>query len=418
MKLTAKRVERAKAPGRLHDGHGLYLQVVNANNKSWLLRFERDGRERWYGLGPLHTFNLKEARERARDARQLLHNGIDPIDHRKAQRAALAAAKAKAITFREAAQRYFDQHEGKWRNAKHRQQFLSTLKAYAYPVLGNMAVADIDTGLVLKVLEQKVGAERGYPAGPLWQARPETASRLRGRIEVVLDWAGVRGYRSGDNPARWKGHLAEVLPARGQVAKVDHHAALPYAELPAFMMALRKREGVATKALEFAILVAARTSEVIGAQWDEIDLDAATWVIPGGRMKGGRQHTVPLSKHAIELLRELPTEEDNHHVFVGPRAGSGLSNMAMTAALRRMGYRHVTVHGFRSSFRDWAAERTDYPNHVVEMALAHAVGDKVEAAYRRGDLLAKRRQLAEAWARFCAAPVVTGKTVVSIRGRS
>jgi integrase len=404
--LTAKKVERTKGPGRYHDGHGLYLQVVNANNKSWLLRYERNGRERWFGLGPAHTFSLKEARERARAARQLLHDDIDPIDHRKAQRAAQAAAKAKAITFAEAARRYFDQHEGKWRNAKHRAQFLSTLKTYAYPVVGNMAVADIDTPAVLRAVE------------PIWLTKTETASRVRGRIENVLDWCTVRGYRSGDNPARWKGHLAEVLPARGQVARPVHHAAMPYRELPAFMAALRARQGTAARALEFAILTAARTGEVIGARWSEIDIEDKTWTVPAGRMKGGKEYRVALSERAIDLLRDLPTEDNNGFIFVGPRAGSGLSNMAMAQTLKRMGHGDITVHGFRSSFRDWAAETTAFPNHVVEMALAHVVGDKVESAYRRGDLLAKRRQLAEAWSRYCTSPPMpaqTGKTVVGMR---
>jgi integrase len=415
--LTAKKVERVKTPGRYHDGHGLYLQIVNANNKSWLLRYERDGRERWYGLGPVHTFSLKEARSRARAARQLLHDGIDPIDHRKAQRAALAATKAKAITFAEAAQRYLDQHESKWKNRKHREQWANTLQAYAYPVLGGMAVGDIDTPLILRVLEQHVPAERGYAAGPLWNVRAETASRVRGRIESVLDWATVRGYRTGDNPARWKGHLAEVLPARSQVAKPVHHAALPYRELPTFMAALREREGTAARALELAILTAARTSEVIGARWDEIDLENKTWTVPAGRMKGGREHRVPLSERAVELLQDLPTEDGNAYVFMGPRVGSGLSNMSMTAVLRRMGRGDVTVHGFRSSFMDWAHEQTAFPKAAIDMALAHVVGDKVEAAYRRGDLLAKRRQLADAWSKYCCSPPMQKADVVEFRGR-
>src|SRR5215831_4374297 len=266
--LTAKRVERLKAPGRYFDGHGLYLQVVNANNKSWLLRYERDGRERWYGIGPTHAVTLKQARERARAARLLLVDGIDPIDHRKAQRAADAAKKAATITFAEAAQRYFDQHEGKWKNPKHRQQFLNTLRAYAFPALSAMAVADIDTAAVLRAVE------------PIWLTKTETASRTRGRIESVLDWCTVRGYRAGDNPARWKGHLAEVLPARGQVAKVEHHPALPYRDVPAFMAALPEREGTAARALEFAVITAARTGEVIGAKWDEIELADRIWTIP------------------------------------------------------------------------------------------------------------------------------------------
>jgi integrase len=397
--LTAKKVERVKAPGRYHDGHGLYLQVRSPGNKSWGLRYERNGAERWMGLGPAHTVSLKEARERARAARLLLLDGIDPIDHRRAERAKVAAAKAKALTFREAAQAYFDQHEGKWRSAKHRGQFITTLRTYAFPVLGNMSVADIDTPAVLRAIE------------PIWMAKTETASRTRGRIESVLDWCTVRGFRQGDNPARWKGHLAEVLPARSQVAKPVHLAAMPYQQVPAFMAALRERQGVAARALEFIILTAARSGEVTGARWDEIDPDGKVWTIPAGRMKGGREHRVALSARAVELLNALPTEDGNDFVFIGPRAGSGLSHMAMRGVLERMGRADVTTHGFRSSFRDWCAERTNCANHVVEMALAHAVGDKVEAAYRRGDLLAKRRQLAEAWAQYCASPPAAGAVV-------
>jgi integrase len=404
--LTSKKVERTKTPGRLHDGHGLYLQIKGAENKSWLLRYERDGRERWLGLGPLHTFSLKEARERARAARQLLHDGIDPIEDRKAKRAERALAAAKSMSFRDCAETYIAANESAWKNAKHAAQWTATLKTYVYPHIGHLAIADIDTGLVLKCIE------------PIWREKTETASRVRGRIESVLDWATVRKYRTGDNPARWTGHLEHVLPSKGKLAKVNHHAALPYAELPDFMRRLRERDGVAAKALEFTVLTAARTNEVIGAKWDEIDLQAGTWTIPSDRMKGGREHTVPLSKRAVELLRELPTEEGNGHVFIGPTQGVGLSNMAMTAVLRRMGHGDITIHGMRSTFRDWAAERTNYPNHVVEMALAHAVGDKVEAAYRRGDLIQKRRQLAEAWAKYCTSPPVRAAgTVTPIRER-
>ena len=396
--LTAKKVERLKIPGRYPDGHNLYLQVGETGGKSWLFRFERDGRERWHGLGAAYTFSLKEARERARAARQLLADGIDPIDHRKAERSKLAAAKAKLLIFREATEAYFDQHEGKWKSAKHRAQFTSTLRQYAYPVLGNMAVGEIDTPAVLRAIE------------PHWLTKAETMSRVRGRIEAVLDWCTVRGYRTGDNPARWKNHLAEVLPARGQVAKVNHHAALAYAAVPAFMAELRKREGVAARALEFTILCAARTGEVIGAQWpSEIDLKARTWTVPAGRMKkGGKEHRVALSERAVELLRKLPTEDGNDFVFLGSRTGTGLSSMAMPQVLQRMGRGDITVHGFRSSFRDWCSETTNFPNHVVEMALAHTIPNAVEAAYRRGDLLAKRRQMAEAWSKYCTSPPPAG----------
>jgi integrase len=403
--LTAKRVEREKRQGRYRDGHirGLYLQVGPTGGKSWLLRFERDGRERWLGLGPLDVVDLKMARERARAARLLLLDGVDPIDHKKAERAKLAAAKARLLTFREAAQAYFNQHEGKWKNAKHANQVLTTLRQYAYPVLGNMAVAEIGVPEILRAIE------------PHWHSKTETMSRVRGRIESVLDWCAVRGYRTGDNPARWKGHLSEVLPARGQIKKTNHHPALPYRDIPAFMADLRKREGVAVRALEFAILTAARTGEVIGARWDEISLEDKTWTIPAGRMKGGREHRVPLSERAVELLRALPGEEGNKFVFIGVRTGAALGTMALVQVLKRT-HRDYTVHGFRSCFKDWASETTNYPNFVVEMAMAHAIPSAVEASYRRGDLLAKRRHLAEAWSKYCTSPLPAGAAVVPLRG--
>ena len=423
--LTVKRVERLKQKGRYSDGGGLYLQVNESGSKSWVFKYERtlrDGngqpkrKEHMMGLGGLATFGLAEARERARLLRQQIKDGIDPLAAKRTAKAERELAAAKALTFAQATQAFYAQHEGQWRNRKHAAQFLSTLSTFAFPVIGNLSVAAIDTGLVLKVLEQKVDAERGYPAGPFWQARPETASRLRGRIESVLGWATVRGYRQGDNPARWRGHLSEALPARSANGKVEHYAALPYAELPAFMADLRKREGVAAQALEFTVLTAARTGEVIGgARWDEIDLKAGVWTVPAGRMKAGKEHRIPLSSRAVELLKDLYREDGNDFVFIGSQAGSGLSNMAMTTVLRRMGRGGITVHGFRSTFRDWAAERTNFPNHVVEQALAHTISDKVEAAYRRGDLFAKRKALMEAWARYCEAPVSGG--VVPMRGR-
>lgn len=405
MGLTVKRIAKLKEPGRYRDDHGLYLQVMSPTNRSWLLRYERNGRgERWMGLGPLHTIDLKEARKRARKARELLLDGIDPLDARKAQRTAQALAAARTITFERAAQAYFEAHERGWKNAKHRAQFLSTLRTYAYPRIGKLPVAEIDVGLVLKVIE------------PIWQDKTETANRVRGRIESVLDWATVRGYRTGDNPARWRGHLSEVLPGREDIQKTEHHPALPFTDLPEFMSALRQRDGVAARALEFTVLTAARTGEAIGATWKEIDFKENAWTVPAGRMKASKEHRVPLSNRAVELLRALPREKNNPFVFIGPRMG-GLSNMAMASALGRMGRDDITVHGFRSTFRDWAAERTNYPNHVVEMALAHVVGDKVEAAYRRGDLFAKRVRLMNEWARFCAKPTRRGAKVIPLRKR-
>jgi integrase len=411
MGLTAKRVQKlAKLPGRYHDQLGLYLQVPvpgsrspRPNRASWLFRYERYGRERWMGLGALQTYGLSEARELARKARQQLHQGIDPVDARRAERQARALESARTMTFEKAAKEYFDSHERKWRNPKSRAQFLSSLRAYAFPVIGRLSAATIGTGEILRVLE------------PIWLLKTETASRVRGRIEAVLDWATVRGYRTGDNPARWNGHLSEVLPGRASIQKPRHHAALPFAELPAFLAELRQREGVAARALEFLILTAARTGELIGAAWDEVDLTANVWTIPGSRMKAGKEHRVPLSDRALQILRELPRENGNSYVFAGPKKGAGLSNMAMANVLARLGRDDITVHGFRSTFRDWAAERTNCANHVLEMALSHVIGDKVEAAYRRGDLFDKRRKLMEAWARFSIKPAEAAE-VVPIRG--
>jgi integrase len=387
MKLTAKRVLRAlKKPGRYPDGDNLYLQVATPGKGSWLLRYERHGRERLMGLGPLHTISLSEARERAKQARQLLLDGIDPLESRKAAQAQRALAAARAMTFEQAARTWHQQHERSWKNPKHGRQVLETLVSYAFPKIGALPVNEIDVGQTLRCIE------------PIWQDKTETASRVRARIEAVLDWATVRGYRQGDNPARWRGHLDQVLPARRKLAKPEHHPALPYREVAAFIAELRSHDGVAAKALEFCILTATRTKETIGAKIDEID--EATWTIPAGRMKGGREHRVPLCERALEILAELPREDGNDFVFVGA-TGAGLSDVAMGRQLRRMGRNDITVHGFRSCFRDWAAEVSHFPNHVIEQALAHAIGAKVEAAYRRGDLYTKRRQLMAAWAQYC-----------------
>lgn len=409
MTLNAKRIETLNAPGRHRDleTRGLYLQVGRTGTKSWLLRYELNGRERFHGLGSLDDFSLKEARVRARAARQKIADGIDPIDAKRAERAARAAEAAKTVTFEEAARQYYDQNEPRWRNRKAAAQFLSTMEAYVFPVFKDVSVADVDTGLVLKALE---GEYPGHPGKSIWTTIPETANRVRGRIENVLNWATTRGYREGENPARWRGHLQNVLPARGQIQRVEHHPAMPYRELPTFMAELTRREGVAAKALEFTILTAARTGEVIGARWDEIDLDRRIWTIPAGRMKADKEHRVPLSDRAYEILHSLPCEEGNPYVFIGLRA-NGLSNMAMAAVLKRMGRNDITVHGFRSTFRDWAAELTGYANHVVEQALAHTIGNAVERAYRRGDLFEKRVRLMTEWSRFCMSPGTAGEVV-------
>jgi integrase len=388
-KLFAVEVKSITQKGMHHDGGGLYLQVSAGGAKSWIFRFMLDGRAREMGLGPVHTVPLADARKRAAECRRTRLDGIDPIDARRAERDQKKLEAAKSMTFDACAAAYIDAHKASWKNAKHRDQWPNTLNTYASPVFGSLPVQAVDVGLVMKALE------------PIWQTKSETASRLRGRIEAVLDWAAVRGYRKGDNPARWRGHLDKLLPPRDKVRRVEHHPALPYDELFDFIVVLRGQEGIAARALEFLILTATRTGEVIGARWDEIDLREKIWIVPAARMKAGREHRVPLSAATVAILEEMKKIREGEFVFPGGKKGRPLSNMAMLAVLKRIGRSDLTAHGFRSSFRDWAAERTHFPGEVAEMALAHTVGDKVEAAYRRGDLFQKRRQLMEAWARFC-----------------
>jgi integrase len=388
------------------DGGGLYLQCTKGADggvrRSWLYRFAAKGRERQMGLGSAETVSLADAREKAAECRKLRQAGIDPIEHRKAAQAQAALEAARSMTFDECRDAYIKAHAAGWRNAKHRQQWENTLKTYCSPIFGKLAVQAIDITLVMKALE------------PIWSAKPETASRLRGRIEAILDWAKVRRLRTGENPARWRGHLDQLFPARGKVRKVKHHAALPYIQISTYLNDLRKREGVAARALEFVILTATRTNEVIGARWDEIDLAARVWIIPESRMKAGREHRIPLSDPAVAVLKFMQCVRQNEFVFPGDRRAT-LSNMALLMTLRRMNRGDLTTHGFRSSFRTWAAERTAFPREVVEAALAHVVGDKVEAAYQRGDMFDKRRRMMIAWAEFCGKTSVAGG-VVPLRG--
>jgi integrase len=419
MSLTVKKhakLVRAGNEGMHLDGppngvRGLYLVVQSKRNANWGLRYQLDMKTRWMGLGSAllgDGVTLDQAREKAKAARLKLLDKIDPLVARQAERAAAAAAALRQITFAEAAQEFHKQREPGWKNPKHAAQVQSTLKTYAFPVIGKLPVDVIDTPLVLKVLR------------PIWNTKTETAARTRGRIEAVLAWAQVNGYRSGDNPARWRGHLELALPKRSDVAKVEHHAALPYQNVPAFMLALGQREGVAPVALQFLILTAARTGEVIGARWSEVDFENAVWTVPASRMKAGREHKVPLSKPAVDLLRSLYRENGNEHLFIGSRNGTPLSNMALIALLRRMGH-DVTAHGFRSSFRTWAAEQTNFAREVGEAALAHTIPDKVERTYKRTTLFDKRRQLMAAWARYCTTSPPTpkrerGSNVVTIGG--
>ena len=391
-RLSAKRVELAAKPGMYADGHGLYLRIGSSGAKSWVLRYRNNGRRHDLGLGPYHLVPLAEARKRATEQRRLLRlDGHDPLLTRRAGRDQATLAAAKAMTFKACAEAYMAAHQAGWRNPKHRTQWTGTLNTYVYPHFGDLPVQVVDVGFVMKAVE------------PIWTEKPETASRVRGRIEAVLDWATARGYREGENPARWRGHLQNLLAPRSKVRRVEHYAALPYPEIASFMPELRRHEGVAARALEFAILTAARTGEVIGAHWDEIDIARRLWTVSADRMKAGREHRVPLSNRAVEIIAEMKKHrlDGQEFVFAGARGGP-LSNMALLMTLRRMGYAALTTHGFRSTFRDWAAERSEFPSEVAEMALAHVVGDKVEAAYRRGDLFEKRREIMEAWSGFCS----------------
>jgi len=384
----------------LHDGGGLYLRVSESGSRSWVFRFQLDGKRRDMGLGPYPDVSLAEARRRALEHRNQRRDGIDPIIAKAAQRQAQRLADAKGKTFREAAEEFIRRKEVGWRSSKHRQKWRNSVAADVYPVLGDLPVAAIDTGLVLKVIE------------PLWAEKPETAGRIRGRIEAVLDAATARGYREGPNPAQWKGNLAHILPARGKVRKVEHLAALPFDQMPAFLFALQRQGGVAARAIEFVSLTAVRLGEALGATWGEIDLGAKVWTVPAERMKASKEHRVPLSDAALAVLKRMRsfalTADGGLNsaapVFPGIRPSMPLSGSAIWMLLRRMGRNDLTTHGLRSTFRDWAAERTADPRDVVEMALAHAIGNKVEAAYRRGDLFEKRRQLMQAWAQFCEAP--------------
>lgn len=390
-RLSALKASRIKEPGLHADGGGLYLQVGRGDARSWIFRYSADGRERQMGLGPAHTFGLAEARDMALELRKLRLKGVDPIEARKAEQDAARRERASAVTFSQAVSEYIRLNRAGWRNDKHAAQWTSTLKTYAEPVIGSRPVASIDANDILRVLE------------PIWIEKAETASRVRGRMEAVLDWSTVRGQRSGDNPARWRGHLELLLPAKSKVRKVAHHAAIDRAELPKFMVLLSKQPGTGARALEFTILTAARTSEVLGARWEEIDLKAEVWTIPAERMKAGKEHKAALSERALAVLKPLAAARSSDWIFPGEGRKDGpLSNMTMLKVLKRMNRDDLTTHGFRSTFRDWAAETTDIPGEVVEMALAHTISSKVEAAYRRGDLLEKRRRLMKAWGRFCA----------------
>ncbi|MBO9518068.1 MAG: integrase arm-type DNA-binding domain-containing protein [Porphyrobacter sp.] len=402
--LTPLAVKNAK-PGRHADGGGLHLLVKESGARSWVYRFMLNGRSRDVGLGAAGSggISLADARD-ARDALRLkVKAGIDPLVERQREASdALAAAQAALVTgmtFKTVAETHISANEGSWRNDKHRQQWKNTLTTYVYPVIGELPVAEVGTAHVLKILE------------PIWKDKAETASRVRGRIETILDAAKARGYREGENPARWRGHLAQILPTRSRLTR-GHHKAMPYDAIPAFVGALHNREAVAALALEFTILTAARTGEVIAAKWREVDLEKAVWSIPANRMKAGKEHRVPLSARAVDILKS--TQGLRKEWLFPAIKGGKMSGMAMTMLLRRMKL-DVTVHGFRSGFRDWCAECTGYAHEVAEMALAHTIENRVERAYRRGDLFDKRRRLMDDWATYCSSGGAAGDNVTPIR---
>jgi integrase len=390
-RLSAVKVASLKEPGYYADGGSLYLRVAAGGSKGWIFRFTIAGRTRDAGLGAFPTVSLIRAREQAAEYRRLVAAGADPIEARKNNRQAALAASAKALTFEQCAKAFIASHETGWRSSVHRQQWRKSLAAHVYPIIGALRVAAIDTALVLKVLE------------PLWTKKPETASRVRARIERVLSWAKVRGYREGENPAAWRGHSDQLLPPKRKVRQVAHHAAMPYREIGTLMAKLRFEASLSARAFEFLILTATRTGEALGARWDEIDLEQRMWTIPASRMKAAREHRVPLSARAIAILNEMATVRHNEFVFPSAKQGRPLTRNVLLRLLQRVsdvGF-VPTPHGFRSSFRDWTAEATNFPREAAELALAHAVGDAVERAYRRGDLFEKRRKLMEAWAMCC-----------------
>jgi integrase len=397
--LTVAKVKSLKTPGDYLDGYGLYLQVRGETSKSWLLKYSMDKRAREMGLGSAFKISLAKARALRSAAHELIADGIDPLEQRKADKQSKKVADAKAITFKAACARYIAANRSGWKNIKHAGQWEATLETYAYPVIGALPVQSIDTALVMKVLD------------PIWSTKSETASRVRGRIEAVIDTAKARGEYVGENPAKWKGHLETLLPKRSKVSKVKNHPALPYADLPAFMQDLQAREGIAASALEFQILTASRPGNALGARWSEFDRKAAVWTIAGDNMKGDKEHKVPLSAAALAMLDRMEKIRNGDFVFYSPGRGRPLSDAATGAVLDRMGRHDIVCHGFRSTFRDWAAER-GYPDAVAEAALAHSVSDAVIAAYKRTTFFELRKKMMDDWAAFATSDPAHSADVV------
>jgi len=403
-KLSAKKVEHLKERGWYADGNGLYLQVSPSGSKSWAYRYQSKGKEQWHGLGAYTKKNtLEKAREAAAECKQLRKEGIDPIEEKKRLQLAKDLKEVNTLTFKECAEQYIESHRNGWRNAKHASQWVNTLTTYAYPTIGHLPVQLIEVEQVLQIIE------------PIWYTKTETASRVRQRIENILDWATVRKYRKGDNPALWRGRLDKILPKRNKVQKPTHFSAMDYRELPEYFRLLRTKNSIASKALAFTILTAARNGEARGITYSELKTADAIWIIPDTRMKAEREHRVPLTNEALKIIDEMEIhkKKSNDYVFTGMRAGKPISEAALLKLVKDT-HPELTVHGFRSSFRDWCAEQTNYPREVAEAALAHSLKDKTEAAYQRGDMLDKRRRLMESWADYCLYGKTSTGKVVSI----
>lgn len=398
-RLNSLSLAREKKPGYYADGGGLYLQVTAAGSRSWIYRFALAGRRREMGLGPFPDVSLADARVAAATARTVVKAGRDPIAEREAARDGARLAQARKVTFDVAAEQFIADHEATWKNKKHRQQWRNTLATYVSPTIGSLSVAAIDKADITRVLD------------PIWKTKPETASRVRGRIETILNWATGRGHRDGENPARWRGHLDSVYQARAKVRRVKHHAAIAIDDMPSVYAGLSKANGISYRAVRFTILTAVRAGETTGATWSEFDPEAAVWTIPAERMKMAREHRVPLSREALAIVRELYDLRTSERVFPGQRKGRPLSIASLSKSLKVAAGKGLTTHGCRSTFKDWASERSTFPREASEMALAHAIGDKTEAAYRRGELMKKRAAMMQAWAAFVTTPRKAGNVV-------
>lgn len=391
-KLSDRTVKAKKEQGRYNDGNGLYLQVSKSGSKSWLFRYMLDNKSKEMGLGSIRTVPLGVARTEALECKKLLREGIDPIKERKERLARAKTANIDVLTFERCAEAYLEAHSASWKSVRHEKIWRSSLKRFAYPIIGNLPVNTIERGHIMQVLD------------PIWRVKTETAKRLRGRLENILDWATVQEFRKGENPARWRGHLDKLLPKPSELYKVKHFAALPYQEINSFMDKLRERDAQSALALRLIILTATRSGEVRKAVWSEFDLDKGIWVIPAERMKADKEHTIPLCKEAISIIQQLPRLAGCDYLFTSPKSGNPLSDVVFKQLMKRMGVSDITTHGFRSTFRDWAAEQTSFPREVIENALAHQLKDKAEAAYFRSNLLDKRRELMNKWGDYTKLP--------------